>query len=125
MSGEILLVEDMDLVRITTKNMLVHLGFTVLEAENYEDAIELLRKHKSTISLVVTDLDLPGHMDGLRLRMFVWRNFPDLKCILISGLLRAPEIDRMAEICFDAAIPKPFVLPTLESALVKIGALKR
>jgi two-component system cell cycle sensor histidine kinase/response regulator CckA len=58
-SGVILLVDDEDLVRGAAAAMLEYLGYTVLEAANGEEAIELFQRNLSRIILVIVDLSMP------------------------------------------------------------------
>jgi PAS domain S-box-containing protein len=58
-SGVILLVDDEDLVRRVAAAMLVHLGYTVLEASNGQEAIELFQRNRGRIRLVILDLSMP------------------------------------------------------------------
>ena len=58
-----LLVEDEEMVREMTAAMLTHLGFTVLEAKDGVEAVEVFRQHRNEIRCVLSDLTMP-RMDG-------------------------------------------------------------
>jgi two-component system cell cycle sensor histidine kinase/response regulator CckA len=58
-SGVILLVDDEELVRGAAAAMLAHLGYTILEAANGQEAIELFQCNLSNIMLVILDLSMP------------------------------------------------------------------
>jgi Response regulator receiver domain len=62
----VLIVEDEALVRMTAVDMIEEAGFEVLEATNADEAILLLEARRD-ITVVFTDIEMPGSMDGLRL----------------------------------------------------------
>jgi two-component system, response regulator PdtaR len=80
----VLVVEDEFLVRLDIVDHLSESGFTVLEAENADQAIALLEQH-SDVQLVFTDIDMPGSMDGLKLANAVRDRWPPVRIIVTSG----------------------------------------
>lgn len=84
MSTEILVVEDEPLVRMDIADQLRDHGYSVHEAGNADDAILVLEMHGS-ISLIITDIDMPGSMDGLKLAAAVRDRWPPVKIIVVSG----------------------------------------
>ena len=87
-SSIILVVEDEVLVRMMIADELRNAGYTVLEASNADEALEVLR-HTSEVALVFTDLRMPGSMDGMKFAGFVRSEYPVLKIVLTSGDLAA------------------------------------
>lgn len=71
-AAKILIVEDEPLIRMDLADMLEELGYSVLEAANADEAIAILESEPA-VTAVVTDVDMPGTMDGLALT-FVVRN---------------------------------------------------
>jgi two-component system, response regulator PdtaR len=80
----ILVVEDDALIRLATRDRIEAAGFKVYEASNADDAIQLLEAHEG-ISLIFTDVDMPGSMDGVELAHFVRERWPPVKIIVTSG----------------------------------------
>ncbi len=108
-SGTVLLVEDEDAVRLFGARALRNKGYTVLEAENGEDALDVINATEQTIDLIISDVVMPG-MDGHTLVRLVRHELPDVKVILMSGYAEdvfQDEIDRDPTIQF---LPKPFSL---------------
>ena len=68
-SSTILVVEDEVLVRMMIADELRNAGYTVLEASNADETLEVLR-HTSEVAVVFTDLRMPGSMDGDEIRGF-------------------------------------------------------
>ncbi|ODT14502.1 MAG: two-component system response regulator [Kaistia sp. SCN 65-12] len=83
-SPVVLIVEDEGLVRMATSDDLIDAGFSVLEAADADEAIRLLETHPE-ITILLTDIDLPGSMDGIRLAHAVRERWPPVKLVLVSG----------------------------------------
>ena len=83
----ILLVEDNDGVREYAKGALEGLGYTVLEAANADEALRLLRK-RPNITLLFTDVVLPGLTSGRELADAVRRKYPGLPVLYTTGYTR-------------------------------------
>jgi CheY-like chemotaxis protein len=84
----VLVVEDEFLVRLTQVDILRDGGFRVLEAENADEAFETLKK-RTEIRVVLTDVDMPGSLDGFEFARLVAQGWPEVGVLVISGK-RAP-----------------------------------
>jgi CheY-like chemotaxis protein len=58
-AGAVLVADDEELVRKLARATLTHFGYTVLEAENGAEAVEVFREHADEISLVLLDMMMP------------------------------------------------------------------
>jgi len=65
-------------------------GFETYEAQNADIAIEIL-KATTDIRLVVTDVDMPGTMDGVKLAHFIRDRWPPIQLIVVSGKVGVRE----------------------------------
>ena len=81
----ILLVEDAADVRRSLRTMLMRLGYAVIEAENGPTALNLWPSHRESVTLLLTDLVMPGDMSGQDLACQLVASKPDLKIIYMSG----------------------------------------
>jgi CheY-like chemotaxis protein len=88
----VLIVEDELLIRMNSMEMVEAAGFEVLEAENADDAIAVLEA-RNDIHLILTDVHMPGSMDGLKLAHFVRNRWPPVKIIATSGRALPAEGD--------------------------------
>ena len=108
--GCVLLVDDEELVRMSTADMLTDMGFEVCEASSAEDALALLSQDMK-IDLVITDHLMPG-MSGAQLAYEVRARNPALPILIVSGYADvegiAPELPRLT---------KPFRLSELAAKL--------
>jgi DNA-binding NtrC family response regulator len=81
----ILVVEDEVLIRFAISDYLRDAGFRVVEARDGNEAIELLNAN-SRISLVFTDLRMPGDVDGKALVQWIAHARPELPVVVASGI---------------------------------------
>jgi len=80
----ILVVEDEALIRMVSADVLADAGFRVLEAQNADEAIAIM-KGADRIKMMFTDIRMPGRMDGLELATFVHAHWPDVRLLVTSG----------------------------------------
>jgi PAS domain S-box-containing protein len=81
----ILVVEDEKPVRELVSRVLEKHGYRVLQARAGAEALTLWRRHKNKIALLLTDLVMPGNMNGRELAETLWTERADLKVIFSSG----------------------------------------
>jgi len=92
----VLVVEDDMLLRMRAVDMVEDAGFTSVEAVNADEAVAILES-RSDIALLLTDIQMPGSMDGLKLAHAVHERWPPIRIILVSGQLRPASIDIPAD----------------------------
>jgi CheY-like chemotaxis protein len=83
----VLIVEDDELLRMLTVNEVEAAGFTALEASDADEAVALLES-RSDVALLVTDINMPGSIDGLKLAHAVRKRWPPIKIIIVSARVR-------------------------------------
>jgi two-component system cell cycle sensor histidine kinase/response regulator CckA len=114
--GTILLVEDEEGLRALNARGLVSRGYTVLQAGNGVEAIEVLEKNGGKVDLVVSDVVMP-EMDGPTLLKELRRRNPGLKIIFVSGYAEdafEKSLPKGEQFSF---LPKPFTLKQLVAAV--------
>jgi DNA-binding NtrC family response regulator len=84
-SAVILVVEDDRLVQLELADWLVTLGLIVLTADTADDALALLNA-RSDIEVLLTDIQMPGAMNGIRLAHHVAEHWPAMRIFVMSGL---------------------------------------
>ncbi len=80
----VLVVEDEPLIRLGAIEFVEQAGCEALEAQNVDQAIGIL-EGRSDIRIVLTDVDMPGSMDGVRLAHYIRNRWPPIHLIVASG----------------------------------------
>ncbi len=88
-------------------------GFATIEAQTADEAVAILEA-RSDIVLVLTDVNMPGNMDGLKLAHAVRRRWPPIRIIVVSGQMPLPQADLPSNSLF---FGKPYQTQTLISEL--------
>ncbi|MDT7810415.1 MAG: hypothetical protein QOJ42_331 [Acidobacteriaceae bacterium] len=119
----VLVVEDEMLLRMRAVDIVEDAGFKAVEAVNADEALSILES-RSDISLLFSDIQMPGTMDGLKLAHAVHDRWPSIKIILVSGQVRPSDEDKPADSRF---FGKPLEVKQMVAELkdmVAAGALK-
>src|SRR4051795_7112636 len=88
----VLIVEDEMVLRMRAVDIVDDAGFKAVEAVNAEEALSILES-RSDISLLFSDIQMPGTMDGLKLAHAVHDRWPSIKIILVSGQVHLSDQD--------------------------------
>jgi two-component system cell cycle sensor histidine kinase/response regulator CckA len=114
--GTILLVEDEEGLRSLNARGLRSRGYSVVEASNGIEALEVLEEKNGAVDLVVSDVVMP-EMDGPTLLKSMRERNPDLKIIFVSGYAEDAFEKSLPENQQFAFLPKPFTLSQLVAAV--------
>jgi CheY-like chemotaxis protein len=104
-TGTILVAEDEALVRGVVVRVLGSAGYAVIQAQDGEQALDLVRAHRTPIDLVITDVVM-ARMGGLDLAKQLSVERPSLPVLLISGYSRKELLDDPAHPI--GSLRKPF-----------------
>ena len=99
----VLVVEDEMVLRMRAVDIVEDAGFVPIEAVSAEEAIQILES-RDDISLLFTDIQMPGSMDGLKLAQTAHTRWPHIKIILVSGHVAIKDADKPSDSKF---FPKP------------------
>jgi two-component system cell cycle sensor histidine kinase/response regulator CckA len=120
MHGTILLVEDEAAVRDATRRMLGRHGFTVIEAANGVDAMDLYERQGQSIDVVLTDVVMPS-MGGADLVRSLRQRKPGIRVVFMSGYtqgaLDISEIDESTTRFLNKPFTYDQLLETLQALL--------
>ena len=103
----ILLVEDQEALRAMIRELLEELGYSVLEAEEGQGALEIARKHSGVIHLLLTDVVMP-RMSGRELAERMALERPECRALFMSGYSNGAISDRGMLLEGTALLEKPF-----------------
>jgi two-component system cell cycle sensor histidine kinase/response regulator CckA len=108
----VLLVEDEAPVRAFASRALRMRGYTVLEAENAEEALKTLEDPALDVDVFVTDVVMPG-MDGPSWVRLAMQTRPNVRVIFVSGYSEEALAEGQSRIPNSVFLPKPFSLSDL------------
>lgn len=103
----ILLAEDDFQIRMLLVELLKNEGYTVFDAEDGEEAIQLYEKNRDTIELLLLDLGLPK-MTGVEVFKKIRKDKPDIKIIAMSGWGQRETVDELYDEGINIFIQKPY-----------------
>ncbi|HID40409.1 MAG TPA: response regulator [Calditrichaeota bacterium] len=112
----ILLVDDDEMVRNTTKEILKYLGYEVTVACGGEEAIEIYKNKKNQIDLLIIDLIMPK-MNGVTCFESLKKLDPKVPVIISSGISEISKKESILQMGVAAFIQKPFTIDVLQSTL--------
>jgi two-component system cell cycle sensor histidine kinase/response regulator CckA len=110
--GVVMLVEDEAPVRAFASRALRLRGYTVIEAENAEEALEQLEDTALQVDVFVTDVVMPG-MDGPTWVREALKTRPGTRVVFVSGYAEDALSDQQARVPNSVFLPKPFSLRDL------------
>jgi CheY-like chemotaxis protein len=116
----LLLVEDNADLAGSTAALLASLGCTVKHVEGARAALREVKR--STFDVVLSDIEMPGDMDGIELATILERSEPPLPAVLITGY--AARLDEAKALGFEV-LPKPCPLTMLTAAIAKALSRRR
>ena len=116
LGGElVLLVEDDPAVRRVVRQQLIDLGYPVIEAENGNQAVEMIEQI-ADIAIVVSDVIMPGGINGRQLAEQVRQGHPQMRIVLMSGYADEAEPAGAGDL---PVLAKPFDRQDLARALLR------
>ena len=116
-------MDDEEIVRNITGEMLAHLGYHVEFAKDGVEAIELYQRSKQTeqpFNAVILDLTIPGGMGGEEAIQKLLEIDPQIKAIVTSGYSHDPVMINFGEYGFRGVISKPYKIEKLDRNLHEV-----
>jgi two-component sensor histidine kinase/ActR/RegA family two-component response regulator len=122
-SPTVLIVEDEMVLRMRAVDIVEDAGFNSVEAVNADEALSILES-RSDISLLFTDIQMPGSLDGLKLAHAVHKRWPAIKIILVSGQVNLSDAEKPTDSRFFGKPLETEQMVAEIKEMVGIGALK-
>ncbi len=113
----ILVVEDEPLVRLFLSDFLDEAGFKVIEAVDADEAMTILQA-RPDIQAIISDIEMPGSMDGLALARTVQERWPGVGIVITSGRARPGPEDLSDKVAF---LAKPYLPDTIINVIRQIA----
>lgn len=114
----ILLVDDEPTVRSVLAGLLTGLGYRCIVAANAVDAMQIIEANLFTLDLLVSDIKMPGELDGVELAIKVRELQPDVAILLITGYAESPTMKQAASRGY-RVLEKPFRHAQLQAAVAE------
>jgi len=121
--GRILVMDDVEEVRLVTSNMLIKLGYEVVCAEDGREAVEFYKQAGevgSPFDAVILDLTVKGGMGGKEAIAELISVDPHVRALIASGYTDDPIMDNFMEYGFRGAVNKPYKMEELGEALNRL-----
>ena len=116
MDGVVLIVEDEENIRIVFHDALRAIGVRVVGAASGEDGVEMYRRHKEEVSLVVLDVSLPGMSGEETFRLLKEIN-PAVKVVVSSGYPHDVVTQKFSGVGVAGYLQKPYSWATLAKSM--------
>jgi two-component system cell cycle sensor histidine kinase/response regulator CckA len=120
----ILLAEDEPMLREIVRFQLENAGYTVLEAHDGKEAMEVARKHTGKIDLLLTDVLMTGGTNGLELAAQIAPTHPELKVLYMTGYTADVIDTKGAANVQDKVLQKPFTAVSLRNKIREVLSAK-
>jgi len=121
--GKVLLMDDEQIIRDVTHEILQFLNYEVLSARDGTEAIDLYKKEKMSgypFDMVILDLSIPNGMGGKE-TIELLRNFdPGVKAVISSGFTDDPVVQDFSRHGFCERLTKPYNISEMKTLLEKI-----
>ncbi len=117
-----LVVDDSKTIRMIIRRVLIELGFEVCEAANGVEALKVLEKEKTAVSLVLADWNMP-EMNGLELVKNLRQNpeFASMKILMVTTETEIGQMTQALEAGANEYVMKPFTKDVLVEKLELVG----
>lgn len=115
----VLVIDDEELIRKSAGRILLQAGYTVLIAEGGMEGIELYRRNRDTVDIVLLDLSMP-HMSGRETYLALRQEKADVAVVMSSGLRQDPRVDESLEAGVLGFVQKPYTADALLSELDRV-----
>lgn len=115
----ILVVEDEPIIRLGLAIAIEDAGFEVLEAASADEALIRLTRGGADCKVMVTDVDMPGSMNGIELAHYVRDHWPEIQILVISGKVGVAPRELPAGALF---MSKPYQEPRLINTIEALAA---
>lgn len=114
-----LVVDDNQRVAETVRALLEELDLEVVSCESAREARQILQSADLRFDYVLTDVTMPGDMDGVELAEWIAQNYPDIMVALMTGYSDKAATTQLP------ALQKPFEIDELKNMLISIRRVAR
>ncbi|RPI72486.1 MAG: response regulator, partial [Desulfobacteraceae bacterium] len=117
--GLVLVVDDEEIIRQTAKSILEECGYDVILATNGEEAVDIFKKHREEIKVVLLDMVMPK-MSGKQAYIELAKIKKDVKVLLASGFKKDSRVESIMRLGIKGFIQKPYALIKLANHIHEV-----
>ena len=122
-SGQILIVDDEEVIRITAKAMLEDMNYKVINAKNGQEAVAIFKKKYKDIDLVLLDMVMP-EMNGRETFLRMREIDENCKIIISSGFSKDKDLNELKKKGLNGFIRKPYRKFELSQLIAEVLSIK-
>jgi two-component system NtrC family sensor kinase len=115
--GTVLVVDDNKAVAESSRALLEQLGYVVTVAESADEALDVLASGKCKPAIVLSDIVMPGPMDGIALARVLRQRYPRIGVLLATGFSRDDTDALQAEF---RILRKPYSMRELQEGILAV-----
>jgi len=118
-TGTVLVVDDEEVIRTISAELLSMCGFSVLTAADGYEGVKKFQENSDGIDLVILDIIMPG-ISGIETYLMLKEIKKDVKVLLTSGFRHEEKIQEGMKLGINGFVQKPYNLNRLSEAVFKI-----
>ncbi|NLV67151.1 MAG: response regulator [Spirochaetes bacterium] len=116
MGKRVLIIDDDDIIRMTSEEILHELGYTALSAESGESGLTLFNEQFKEIDLIILDLTMPGR-SVVTIFEDMLKSDPDVRVLISSGNSYDPKIQQLLSLGARSFLQKPYTIADMENKI--------
>lgn len=116
MSKTVLIIDDDEIIRMTTEEILHELGYKTLTAESGDSGLALFNKKYSEIDLILLDLTMPGR-SVVDIFADILNTDPDVRVLISSGNSYDPKVQQLLSLGAKGFLQKPYTIADMENRI--------
>lgn len=116
MGKTVLIVDDDEIIRMTTEEILHELGYTTLTAESGDSGLALFNEKYNSIDLILLDLTMPGR-SVVEIFEDILKKDPDVRVLISSGNSYDPKVQQLLSLGAKGFLQKPYTIADMENKI--------
>lgn len=116
MSKTVLIIDDDEIIRMTTEEILHELGYTTLTAESGDTGLALFNEKYNSIDLILLDLTMPGR-SVVEIFEDILKKDSDVRVLISSGNSYDPKVQQLLSLGAKGFLQKPYTIADMENKI--------
>lgn len=116
MRRTVLIIDDDEIIRMTTDEILSELGYSTLAADSGESGLSLFNDKHSEIGLILLDLTMPGR-SVVDIFSDMLKTDPDVRVLISSGNSFDPKVQQLISLGAKGFLQKPYTITDMDNKI--------